>query len=175
MATAAYLIREAAVSGSDISIYERSAQAGGSLGVFGDPTSGYVYPGGRVFEKEYRCVFDLFSFIPSRTNPEITIKDDVCDFNAHSRWDNRSRLVDGQGRIVPQGPTGLRLRDRLDLLRILLTPDYRLEEKRIQDCVSPEFFRSQFWYIWSSNMAFRPRHSAIEMRRYMLRFMHLLP
>lgn len=175
MAAAAYLIREAAVSGSDISIYERSAQAGGSLGVFGDPTSGYVYPGGRVFEREYRCVFDLFSFIPSRTNPEISIKDDVLDFNAHSRWDNRSRLVDGQGRIVPQGPMGLRLRDRLDLLRILLTPDYRLQEKRIQDCVSPEFFRSQFWYIWSSIMAFRPRHSAIEMRRYMLRFMHLLP
>lgn len=175
MAAAAYLMREAEVAGRDIYIYERSGRPGGSLTVFGDPTSGYVYPGGRVFEKEYRCTFDLFSFIPSRTDPKKTIKDDVLDFYAHFRWNNRSRLVDRDGKIVPQGPMGLSLRDRLNLLRVLLTPDRKLEGKQIQDCFLPEFFTSQFWFIWSSIMAFRPRHSAIEMRRYMLRFLHLLP
>ena len=175
MAAAAYLIREAGVPGSDIFIYERGDGPGGSLRIFGDPTFGYVYPGGRVFEREYRCAFDLFSFIPARTDPEHSIKDEILDFNAHFGWDNRARLIDGDGKILPQGPMGVRFSDRLNLLRVLLTPERKLQGKRIQDCVSPAFFISEFWYIWSSIMAFRPRHGAIEMRRYMLRFMHLLP
>ncbi len=175
MAAAAYLIREATLPGSAITIYERGARPGGSLEIFGDPESGYVYPGGRVFETHYRCAFDLFSFIPSRTNPQISIKDDVAAFNADFGWENHARLLDRSGAIVAPGPMGLRLRDRWDLLRILLTPDRRLQGKSIEDCVSRGFFSTPFWLIWSSIMAFRPRHNVIEMRRYMLRFLHLLP
>jgi oleate hydratase len=175
MAAAAYLIREAGVPGSDIFIYDKGDHPGGSLRIFGNPTFGYVYPGGRVFEREYRCAFDLFSFIPSHADPARSIKDEILEFNAQFGWDNRARLIDGDREIVPQGPMGVRFVDRLNLLRVLLTPDRKLQGKRIQDCVSPAFFKSEFWYIWSSIMAFRPRHGAIEMRRYMLRFMHLLP
>lgn len=32
-----------------------------------------------------------------------------------------------------------------------------------------------FWYMFGSIFAFKPSHSAIEMRRYLLRFIHLVP
>ena len=37
---------------------------------------------------------------------------------------------------------------------------------------SEEFFESNFWTYWASMFAFEKWHSAIEMRRYILRFIH---
>ncbi|MCP4317724.1 MAG: hypothetical protein GY789_17320 [Hyphomicrobiales bacterium] len=156
MAAAAYLIREAGVPGGNISICERRGHPGRSLDIFGDPTSWYVYPGRRLFERESRRAFDVFSFIPSRTDPDLTIKDEATDFNARFGSDSRARLIDKNGEIIPQCPSGLRFHDRLDMLRVLLTPDRMLQGKSIEDCVSPAIFGRRFWFIWRAILAFPP-------------------
>jgi len=175
LAAGAYLIRHGGVLGKNINIYEAQARLGGSLGVTGSAETGYIYPGGRVFEWQYRCAMDLFSMVPSSSNPSKSIKQEIAEFNEHHSWYNKARLVDHGAKIVSSGHLGLSLQHKIQLAKLILTPEILLEGKQIKDCVSPDFFETNFWYIWSSIMAFVPEHSAIEMRRYTIRFLHLLP
>lgn len=175
MAAAVYLIREAGYRGEDIVVYERTSGVGGSLAVLGDADIGYIYPGGRVMEHQYRCATDLFSAIPSCIDPSASIWEDVLTFNAEFGWEDHARLIGEDGLPVRQGPMGIGARDQLNMLRLLLTPEQYLQGKSVEDCVSPALFRSAFWIIWSAFLGFRPKHGVIEMRRYMLRFMHILP
>jgi len=172
LAAAVYLIKDGGLSGSDITIYEARTAVGGSLRLGGSWEKGFVFPGARVFEKQYRCALELFSLIPSRSDPSKSIKDEILEFNKDFGWDNKSRLIDSDGRVV-RSP-GLRLRHVAGLIRLLLTTERLLDGKPIKECVPDDFFDTNFWYAWSSIMAFLPEHSAIEMRRYMLRFFHLL-
>jgi oleate hydratase len=58
LAAAAYLIRNAGVSGQDITIYEADERMGGGFFLGGNAETGYYMPGS-VFDKEFRCTFDL--------------------------------------------------------------------------------------------------------------------
>jgi oleate hydratase len=83
--------------------------------------------------------------------------------------------LDRNGNIV-QGPRfGLTLRDALVLARLLLTPESRLDGRRIDEFFSPRFFTTEFWLLWSTIMGSLPQHSATEFRRYMNRFLYLFP
>lgn len=175
MAAAIYLMKDGGLRGEDITIYEASEAFGGSLGLAGSPRQGFIYPGGRVFEKQYRCALELFGLVPSSADPQKSIREDILFFNEHHPWKNKCRLVDRDRKIVDTSHLGLSFRHRLDLARTFLTPEHLLSGKEIQQIVSPSFFETNFWYIWSSIMAFVPEHSAIEFRRYLMRFFHLLP
>ena len=58
LAAAALLIRNAEVSGTDITLYEADERLGGGFFLGGSAESGYNLPGS-VFDKEFRCTFDL--------------------------------------------------------------------------------------------------------------------
>jgi oleate hydratase len=175
LAAAAYLIKHGRFLGKNINVYEARSRLGGSLGVTGSAETGYIYPGGRVFEWQYRCAMDLFSMVPSSSDPSKSIKQEIAEFNENHSWYNKARLVDHDAKIVASSHLGLSLRHKVQLAKLILTPERLLDEKQIKDCVSPDFFETNFWYIWSSIMAFVPEHSAMEMRRYTIRFLHLLP
>ena len=78
LAAAALLIRNAGVSGEDISIYEADERIGGGFFLGGSAQSGYNLPGS-VFDKEFRCTFELS--IPSASNPSISVTDEFFAFN----------------------------------------------------------------------------------------------
>ena len=65
LAAAAYLIRNAGVPGQDITIYEADRRMGGGFFLGGSAESGYNLPGS-VFDKEFRCTFDLLADDPLR-------------------------------------------------------------------------------------------------------------
>jgi oleate hydratase len=175
LAAAAYLIRHGGLLGKNINVYEARSRVGGSLGVTGTAETGYVYPGGRVFEWQYRCAMDLFSMVPSSSDPSKSIKQEIAEFNESHSWYNKARLVDHDAKIVSSSHLGLSLQHKFQVAKLILTPERLLDGKQIKDCVSPDFFETNFWFIWSSIMAFVPEHSAMEMRRYTIRFLHLLP
>ena len=50
-----------------------------------------------------------------------------------------------------------------------------LGNSRITDWLSPHFFRTNFWYMWQTTFAFQPWHSAVELKRYLHRFMNEFP
>ena len=175
LAAAALLIRNAQVSGQDISIYEADKELGGGFFLDGSPQSGYNLPGS-VFDKEFRCTFDLLATIPSASDPAVSVKDEFFAFNERDPFDDRAHIIDRDGQVVPHGPRfGLTFRDFFDLAHIGLTPEALLEGRRIDEFFSQEFFSTEFWLLWSTIMGSLKQHSAIEFRRYMNRFLYLFP
>jgi oleate hydratase len=175
LAAAALLIRNAGFSGKDITIYEANDKLGGGFFLEGDPQSGYNLPGS-VFDKEFRCAFDLLADIPSATDPALSVRDAFFAFNDREPFDDRGHIVDRYGRIVPHEPRfGLTFRDVYDLGRVLTTPETLLQGRRIDAFFSEDFFRTEFWLLWSTIMGSLRQHSAIEFRRYMNRFLYLFP
>jgi oleate hydratase len=174
LAAAAYLIRNAGVSGQDITVYEADERMGGGLFLGGSAESGYNVPGS-VFDKEFRCTFDLLGTIPSKSDPSISVKDEFFTFNARHPFHDRARLIDRNGHIVHGPRFGLGVRDGLDLVRLVLTPEATLDGRRIDEFFSPKFFSTEFWLIYSTIMGSLPQHSATELRRYLNRTLHLFP
>src|SRR5262245_62880971 len=124
LAAAAYLIRDAGVSGQDITIYEGEEQTGGGLFLGGSAQSGYNLPGS-VFDQEFRCTSDLLATIPSASDPAVSVKDEFFAFNARHPFDNRARLIDRNGHIVHGPRFCLSWRDGFDLARLALPPEAR--------------------------------------------------
>jgi oleate hydratase len=163
------------MSGEDVTIYEAGDQLGGAFSVAGSAETGYILPTGSVFDAKFRCSFDLLATIPSASDPGISVKDEFFAFNARFPYHDRAHIIDRDGHIV-QGPHfGLSIRDRLDLVRLALTPEAMLDGRRIDAFFSPGFFATEFWLLWTTIMGPLPQHSATEMRRYMNRFLPLLP
>jgi hypothetical protein len=172
LAAAALLIRNAGISGADITIYDAGEVLGGGFFLGGSAKSGYNLPGS-VFDKEYRCTFDLLKSIPSARNPSISVTDDFLTFNTTEPYHDRAHIVDRNGRIIHGPRFGLSLGDGLCLARVVLTPETFLDGRRIEEFFSQEFFSTEFWLLWSTIMGSLPQHSAIEFRRYMTRFLYL--
>jgi len=169
------LIREGRFVGADIHVLEEQDRKGGSLDAGGDPETGYSMRGGRMFELQFRCTYDLLGSIPSADDPAKSVTQDTFEFHEDFRWNDQARLVDDQGKITDAHAMGLSGTDRLELVKCVATPERFLDGKRITDCFSPRFFTTNFWYMWCTTFAFNPWHSAIEFRRYLNRFIHLFP
>jgi oleate hydratase len=172
LAAAALLIRNAGMSGADITIYEADEQLGGGFFLGGNSQSGYNLPGS-VFDKEFRCTFDLLKSIPSIRNPAISVTEEFFAFNNSEPYHDRAHIFDRDGRIVHGPRFGLSLGDGLSLARVVLTPEAMLDGRRIEEFFSPRFFSTEFWLLWSTIMGSLPEHSAIEFQRYMSRFLYL--
>jgi len=172
LAAAALLIRNAGVSGADITIYEADEQLGGGFFLGGSAESGYNLPGS-VFDKEFRCTFDLLKSIPSARNPSISVTEDFFAFNTSEPYQDTAHIFDRDGRVVHGRRFGLSLGDGLNLARVVLTPEAMLGGRRIDEFFSEQFFSTEFWLLWSTIMGSLPQHSAIEFRRYMNRFLYL--
>ena len=175
LASAAYLIRDGGLAGSNISIFEAGSVLGGSLDGAGSPDHGYVIRGGRMFTYEaYTCTFDLLSFIPSLLDPAKSVKDEIIEFNDKVISHSRSRLV-RSGEKVDVSIMGFDNRDRLGLIGTMAVSEEMLGAKRIQDVFQPSFFKTNFWFMWATTFAFQPWHSAVEMKRYLHRFLQEFP
>ena len=72
LAAAALLIRDAGVSGPDITIYEADDKLGGGFFLDGDPERGYNLPGS-IFDKHFNCAVNLLTTIPTRDYPNINV------------------------------------------------------------------------------------------------------
>jgi oleate hydratase len=175
LAAAASLIRDGGLLGTNIAIYEAGKTFGGAMSVSGAPSSGYVLPTGRLFEKEYRCAFELFSFIPAVSDPQISIRDEIFAFNERYGYYDKVRIIDREDNILKSGHFGLSIQDRLNLVKLLMTPELMLSGRQIKEFFSDNFFQTEFWILWTTLMGSLPQHSAMEMRRFMCRFLHILP
>jgi oleate hydratase len=70
---------------------------------------------------------------------------------------------------------GFSMTDRINLIRLSESKEEALENTRINEWFTPDFFHTNFWYMWMTTFAFTPFHSALELKRYMHRFMHEFP
>ena len=172
LAGAAYLIHDGNINGTDIVIFEQSSELGGALDAHGTASQGYFMSGGRMFEHKYNAMFDLCSFIPSASDPNITVTQETEQAAKDAPWYNRARLVNAEGKIAEFHEMGFSEKNRVDLLALMMKPEKSLDSKRITDCFDAGFFHTNFWFEWCTLFAFERWHSAIEFRRYLLRFIH---
>ena len=49
-----------------------------------------------------------------------------------------------------------------------------LGRSSIADQFDPAFFKTNFWFMWCTTFAFQPWHSAVEFKRYLVRFAHMV-
>ncbi|WP_446811347.1 oleate hydratase [Methylomonas sp. 2BW1-5-20] len=171
LAAAAFMIRDAGLSGENIAILESAPAMGGSLDGAGDPVNGYSMRGGRMLTTDnYECTWDLFKSIPSLQIPGKSVFDETVEFNAEHKAYSMARLVDRRRAKVPVSSMGFSMRDRIELLKLSEADETDLAASCITDWLSPGFFETEFWYMWATTFAFQPWHSAIEFRRYLHRF-----
>jgi oleate hydratase len=174
LAAAVYLIRHADFDGSNIVIYEQDAVSGGAMDGSGSAGAGYLIRGGRMHEAHYACTWDLLAGIPSLDDPAISVTEEVFAFNQRVVSCSHARLLRA-GQKVDVASYGLDRHDIVDLLRLNVTPEALLDGKRIDEWFQPAFFDTVFWQLWATTFAFQRWSSLAEMRRYAIRFIHLLP
>ena len=176
LAGAAFLVRDAGVAGPDITIFEKQAVFGGSLDGARLPNGAYTLRGGRMLTTDhYECTWDLLSTIPGASDPKASVRDETLAFNQRYQAHSRARLVDRNRHKVDVRHMGFSLHDRLELLRLMEAPEERLGASRITDWLSPPFFETNFWLMWQTTFAFQPWHSAVELKRYLHRFINEFP
>ncbi|MBE3074027.1 MAG: oleate hydratase [Actinobacteria bacterium] len=176
LSAAVLLIRDGGFRGSNIRIMEELEVAGGALDGSGDPVKGYVTRGGRMWTEEaYVCLWDVLDTIPTLADPAKSVKDDVWAFNKAWHSNSHARLIGRDHSILDATDLGFDLHDRLELMRLLAMPERTIGTQRIEDCFSPHFFATNFWAMWRTTFAFQNWHSAIELKRYMLRFLQEFP
>ncbi len=140
LAAAALLIRNANVSGPDITIYEAEEKLGGGFFLDGDAEHGYNLPGS-IFDKQFRCALDLLATIPTQGYPNINVAEQFLTFNNEHPFDDQTHIVDRDLRPVHGPRYGLTLGDGLALAKLSLTPEASLEGQLIRGLLLPEVLR----------------------------------
>jgi oleate hydratase len=172
MAAAAFMIRDGGMAGKNITILEVNPILGGSLDGAGNAADGYSLRGGRMLTTDnYECMWDLFKSIPSLAHEGQSVFEETVAFNKRYKPNSMARLVDSRRAKVPVVSMGFSMRDRAELLKLSMTDEETLGNSRITDWLSPDFFETEFWYLWVTTFAFQPWHSAVELKRYLHRFM----
>lgn len=172
LAAAAFMIRDGKMAGDSITILEAAPLVGGSLDAAGDGSAGYSMRGGRMLTTDnYECTWALFKSIPSLTHEGQSVYQETIEFNELHSSDSKARLVDRHAAKIPVTSMGFSFKDRTELLTLTQATEEELAARRITDWFSPHFFNTEFWYMWSTTFAFQPWHSAVEFRRYLLRFL----
>jgi oleate hydratase len=172
LAAAAFLIRDGKIAGSNIVVLEQSDRLGGSLDGSGSAEQGYVIRGGRMLESKYVCTFDLFASIPTLAGDK-SVTDEIFAWNEKAKTCSRSRLI-RNGHSIDEPEFVLTETHILKLEWLALEPELLLGRSSIAAHFAPDFFETNFWIMWCTTFAFQPWHGAVEFRRYLLRFSHMV-
>lgn len=175
LAAAEYLMRDGYMKGHQITIFEESSLVGGALDGAGDPQNGFVARGGREMEEHYECLWDLYAEVPSLEEEGRTVLDEFKELNDTDPNFSKVRVIYNKGE--KQRSTGLGLEEKhiTELSKLLLSKEEDLGIMSVEEYFEASYFETDMWLYWRSMFAFEPWHSVVEMKRYMHRFMHLLP
>jgi oleate hydratase len=193
LSAAVFAIRDGGVAGKNIHIFEELKVLGGALDAKWDSKKNYSMRGARLIsEKAYQCYFDMLSAIPSLTEqeemkkgqdkikysvnyqPKRTVKDEIFEFSKTHKLNTATRLVGKEGARIDHTKLGLTMKDRIDILGLILISENSIDGKRMDEHFQASFFKTNFWYLFASTFGFEPWHSLIECKRYIQRFFHEL-
>ena len=173
LSAAAFLVRDAQMDGSRITILESMSLPGGACDGIKDPNKGFIIRGGREMENHFECLWDLFRSIPSVETEGVSVLDEYYWLNKDDPNYSLCRATVRQGEDAhTNGKFGLSDKASRSIMKLFLAKEEELDHKKITDVLDPEFFESNFWLYWRTMFAFEPWHSATEMRRYLQRFIH---
>lgn len=173
LAAAVFMIRDGGMKGSKIHIFEELSVPGGSMDGIFNPERGYIIRGGREMEAHFETLWDLFRSIPSLENEDVSVLDEFYWLNKSDPSFSHCRVIEKRGRrMKSDGKLTLTPGAIKELIDLALMTEDELQDVQINQVFSEEFFESNFWLYWATMFAFQRWSSAMEMRRYILRFIH---
>ena len=173
LSAACYLVRDAQMKGEHVHILEKDPIPGGACDGYHYENLGYVMRGGREMDNHFECMWDLFRSIPSIEDENHTVLDEYYWLNKADPNYSLCRATRNRGEDAhTDGKFGLSDKAAMEIMRLFMTPDEGLYDKKITDFFDDEVLNSNFWMYWRTMFAFENWHSALEMKRYLQRYIH---
>ena len=176
LTAAVFLIRDAKMPAENITILEELHQPGGAFDGDGDTEKGFIARGGREMEQHFECFWDVMKDIPALEMPEpYSVMDEFRIVNENDPNVNHCRIINNQGQKRSAYKMGINKKGQLAVLKLLLAKESDTYYKSIEDWFDEDFLHSTFYTLWKTMFAFEQWQSLTEFKRYMHRFLHLLP
>lgn len=173
LSTAAFLVRDAQMPGKNITILEELKIPGGALDGIKEPEKGFVIRGGREMESHFECLWDLFRSVPSLEEKDASVLDEFYWLNKRDPNYSLQRATIERGQDAGTGKLfTMSEKAQKEMIKLFLATREEVENKRIDQVFTAEFFKSNFWLYWQTMFAFQTWHSALEMKLYLHRFVN---
>ena len=173
LAAACFLVRDGQMKGERIHIIEELKLPGGACDGINDSQKGFVVRGGREMENHFECLWDLFRSIPSIENDDVSVLDEYYWLNKKDPNYSLMRATINLGEDAhTDGKFALSEKASMEIMKLFMTCDEALYDKKVSDVFTDEFYKSNFWLYWRTMFAFEDWHSALEMKLYLQRFIH---
>ena len=173
LSAACYLVRDGQMKGERIHIFEKDPIPGGACDGFEYPGVGYVMRGGREMDNHFEVMWDLFRSIPSIETEGVSVLDEYYWLNKEDPNYSLCRATVNRGQDAHTDKKfAVSDKAQMEIMRLFFTPDEELYDKRIDEYFDDEVFDSNFWLYWRTMFAFENWHSALEMKRYIKRYIH---
>ena len=173
LSAAFYLVRDGQMKGEHIHLLEKLDLAGGSCDGRKDITKGFFMRGGREMDNHFECMWDMFRDVPSIETPNVSVLDEYYWLNKHDPNYSLCRATVNRGQDAHTDKQfKLDKKSAMALQKLFMTPEKDLEDKKISDILPDTFWKTNFWLYWQTMFAFQRWSSALEMKRYLCRFVH---
>ena len=129
--------------------------------------------GGREMDNHFECMWDMFRSVPSIEKPNISVLDEYYWLNKHDPNYSLCRATINCGEDAHTDKLfKLDKKSAMALSKLFITPEKDLENKRIEEVLPDSFWKTNFWLYWQTMFAFQKWSSALEMKRYLCRYVH---
>lgn len=173
LSAACFLVRDAQMPSSHVHVLEKNAIPGGALDGDQFANVGYVMRGGREMDNHFECMWDLFHSIPSLEMEGLSILDEYYRLNKEDPNYSLCRAIWKQGEDAhTDRKFNLSDKGSMEIMKLFLTPDEKLANVKMTELFDKEVFDTNFWLYWCTMFAFKDDQSALEMKRYMQRYIH---
>ena len=173
LTAACYLVRDGQMKGEHIHIFEKDPIPGGACDGWKFENVGYVMRGGREMDNHFEVMWDLFHSIPSIETEGVSVLDEYYWLNKEDPNYSLCRATVNRGQDAhTDGKFAVSDKAAMEIMKLFFTADEKLYDKRITDYFDDEVLNSNFWLYWRTMFAFENWHSALEMKRYIKRFIH---
>ena len=173
LTAACYLVRDGQMKGEHVHILEKEQLAGGACDGWKYEDVGYVMRGGREMDNHFEVMWDLFHSIPSIETGGVSVLDEYYWLNKEDPNYSLCRATVNRGEDAhTDGKFDISDKGAMEIMKLFFTPEEDLQDKKITDFFDDEVLNSNFWLYWRTMFAFENWHSALEMKRYIQRYIH---
>lgn len=173
LTAAFYLVRDGQMKGEHVHLLEKLDLAGGSCDGRKDVTKGFYMRGGREMDNHFEVMWDVFRDVPSIETPNVSVLDEYYWLNKHDPNYSLCRATTDCGKDAHTDKQfKLDKASAFALSKLFMTPEDQLEDKKISDVLPDSFWNTNFWLYWQTMFAFQRWSSALEMKRYLCRYVH---
>ena len=169
LAAAVFLIRDGKIAGRNVVLATSRSRAA----ALRNRSPRAISPAAAVCSRPpFVLTYDLFSSIPALDGSR-SVTQEIFACNEALKTFSHARLVrDGHKLDSPE--FGLTEGHCLRLIGLALSPENVLGSTRSRTTSTRLSSRRIFRAMWATTFAFQPWHSAVEMKRYLMRFVHII-